>query len=257
MRKFFLTLLTCTLLCGLSLGAAKSKIRIFVAGDSTAQTYSEENSIQRGWGQRLQLFFDEDKVEVVNRSIGARSSGTFISEGRWDGIMRDIQPGDFVIVQFGHNDTSPNMARYVAPDAYKANFAKFANNARAKGATPIFCTSIAMRTWKNGELVVERPHFAEYIQYVRDVAAELNVILIDMHKETLDLIRSLGDEGSKELYYHVKVGDHPSIQADKQDDTHLREKGAMAYAKIIADNIRSQKIKPLNKCLKKVKYKKK
>ena len=79
MRKIFLTLLACTLVCGLSFGAQKSKIRIFVAGDSTAQTYSEENSIQRGWGQRLQLFFDENKVEVVNRSIGARSSGTFIS----------------------------------------------------------------------------------------------------------------------------------------------------------------------------------
>lgn len=253
MKKLFSVALACVLACGLTFGAQKSKIHIFIAGDSTAQTYSEENSIQRGWGQRLQMFFDENKVEVINRSIGGRSSGNFIQEGRWDRILADIQPGDFVICQYGHNDTSPNMARYVEPEAYKANFRKFCEDARAKGATPIFCTSIAMRTWKNGELVVERPHFAEYIQYVRDVAAELNVPLIDMHKETLEIIRSLGDEGSKELYYHVKPGDHPSITAPKEDDTHLREKGAVAYAKIVADNIKSQKIKPLNKCLKKVK----
>ena len=249
MKRIAGILLGLCLCCGLSLGAQKSKIRIFVAGDSTAQMYSEENSIQRGWGQRLQLFFDPKKVEVVNRSIGARSSGSYIREGRWDAIMNDIQPGDFVIVQFGHNDTSPIQGRHVEPEDYKANFRKFCTEARAKGANPIFCTSIAMRTWKDGVLVVERPHFAEYIQYVRDVAAEMKVPLIDMHKETLELIRSLGEEQSKELYYHVKVGDHPSITAAKEDDTHLREKGAVAYAKIIADNIKSQKIKPLNKYL--------
>lgn len=255
MKRILSLVLFSMLACCLVSGAEKSKIRIFIAGDSTAQTYSEENSIQRGWGQRLQMFFDESKVEVMNRSIGGRSSGTFIKEGRWDRIMADVQPGDFVICQFGHNDTSPNMARYVAPEDYKDNFRKFCEETRAKGATPIFCTSIAMRTWKNGELVVERPHFAEYIQYVRDVAAELNVPLIDMHKATLDIIRPLGDEGSKELYYHVKPGDHPSITAPKADDTHLREKGAVSYAKIVADNIKSQKIKPINKMVKKVKVK--
>lgn len=240
----------CLCLFCLAFSAEKQKVKIYIAGDSTAQSYSEENSIQRGWAQRLQPLFDEEKVEVVNRSIGGRSSSSFIREGRWDAIVNELQKGDWVFVQFGHNDTSTNPQRHAEPEEYKANFEKFCQEARAKGANPVILTSIAMRTWQNGELVVARPHFAEYIQIARDVAKEQNVPLIDMHKSTLELIRSLGDEGSKELYYHVKVGDHPSIQADKQDDTHLREKGAVAYAQMVADAIRDQKL-PLRKYLKK------
>lgn len=245
MKRLFLTIALCTLcLC-----AFGQKISLFVAGDSTVQAYDPEQTLMRGWAQELQQFFNDDLV-VVNRGIGARSTGTFISEGRWQKIIDDMKAGDWVFIQFGHNDTSPNMQRYVAPDQYKANLMNMANEVKAKGGHPVILTSIVMRTFKDGVLVDERNHFAEYIQLARDAARDCGADLIDMSKLTTELVRSLGDEGSAFLYYHVKVGDHPKLTADKIDDTHLREAGATAYAKLVVDEIFRQKL-PIAEYIKK------
>lgn len=219
---------------------AQEKVTLFIAGDSTAQTYDPSQTLMRGWGQEIQQFFDESRVVVENRSIGARSTGTFISEGRWQKILDDLKPGDWVFIQFGHNDTSPVQQRHVEPDQYKANLMEMCKSVFDKGGHPVILTSIVMRTYKDGVLVDERNHFAEYIQLARDAAAAVGAPLIDASRLTTELVRSLGDEASAELYYHVKVGDHPMLKADKIDDTHLREKGAATYAKMFADDAARQ-----------------
>ncbi len=228
--------------------SAREKVTLFIAGDSTAQTYDPDKTPMRGWAQQLQQFFDENLLLVSNHSIGGRSTGTFIAEGRWQRIADSLKPGDWVFIQFGHNDTSPNPQRYVAPQQYKANLENMCREAIAKGAHPCILTSIVMRTFRDGILVDERNHFAEYIQIARDAAAELDVPLIDMSRLTTGLVRSLGDEASAELYYHVKVGDHPMIKADKNDDTHLREKGATAYARLAVEEIVRQNL-PIASCV--------
>ncbi|MBR6830937.1 MAG: rhamnogalacturonan acetylesterase [Tidjanibacter sp.] len=230
------------LLIVLSLAAmtatGQEKVKLYIAGDSTAQTYDPEQTLMRGWGQEIQQFFDADKLEVDNRAIGGRSTGSFIREERWKGIVDDLKADDWVLIQFGHNDTSTNPQRHVEPDEYKDNLMNMCSDVMAKGAHPIILTSIVMRTHRDGVLVDERPHFAEYIQLARDAASEICVPMIDMNQLTTNLVLELGDEKSKELYYHVKVGDHPKLQADKKDDTHLREAGAVTYAKMLAEAIK-------------------
>jgi lysophospholipase L1-like esterase len=228
---------------------ASAQHRLFVAGDSTAQTYDPANTVMHGWAQDLQPLFNADSLVVVNHAIGGRSSGTFIAEERWQKIVDALQPGDWVAIQFGHNDTSPNRQRYVAPEQYKANLQRMCREAREKGAHPMILTSIVMRTWFDGRLEDRRNHFQEYIQLARDAAKEIDVPLIDMNVLTSAIVIYLGDDASKELYFHVKAGDHPKITADKADDTHLRAAGAQLYAKLFAGEIARQRI-PLAKWLK-------
>ena len=238
-RRSLLSLCLGVLLAALP---AAAQHRLFVAGDSTAQTYDPEQTIMHGWAQDLQPLFNADSLVVVNRSIGGRSTGTFIAEERWKKIVDELQPGDWVAIQFGHNDTSPNMQRYVAPEQYKANLERMCREAREKGAHPMILTSIVMRTWFDGRLEDRRNHFQEYIQLARDAAKEMGVPLIDMNVLTSALVMYLGDDASKELYFHVKAGDHPRITADRTDDTHLREAGAVAYAKLFAGELARQRI---------------
>ena len=245
-RRFFLPLCLGVLLAAVP---ASAQHRLFVAGDSTAQTYDPANTVMHGWAQDLQPLFNADSLVVVNHAIGGRSSGTFIAEERWQKIVDELQPGDWVAIQFGHNDTSPNRQRYVAPEQYKANLQRMCREAREKGAHPMILTSIVMRTWFDGRLEDRRNHFQEYIQLARDAAKEIDVPLIDMNVLTSAIVIYLGDDASKELYFHVKAGDHPKITADKADDTHLRAAGAQLYAKLFAGEIARQRI-PLAKWLK-------
>ena len=245
-RKSFLSVCLGVLLSALP---AAAQHRLFVAGDSTAQTYDPAQTVMHGWAQDLQPLFDADSLIVVNHAIGGRSTGTFIAEERWAKIVADLQPGDWVAIQFGHNDTSPNRQRYVAPEQYKANLQRMCREAREKGAHPMILTSIVMRTWFDGRLEDRRNHFQEYIQLARDAAKEIDVPLIDMNVLTSAIVIYLGDDASKELYFHVKAGDHPKITADKADDTHLRAAGAQLYAKLFAGEIARQRI-PLAKWLK-------
>ena len=220
---------------------SSAPVKLFIAGDSTAQTYDPEQTLMRGWAQELQQFFDS-RLQVVNHSIGGRSTGSFIRENRWQSVLDGVRPGDWVMIQFGHNDTSTNPQRHVEPEQYKANLMNMCADVRARGGNPVILTSIVMRTYRDGKLVDERPHFAEYIQLARDAAAEAGVPLVDMNALTTAKVLSLGDEGSAELYYHVKVGDHPKLTADKTDDTHLREKGAVTYAGLLAEDIARQNL---------------
>ncbi|MCC8088505.1 MAG: rhamnogalacturonan acetylesterase [Rikenellaceae bacterium] len=223
---------------GLSI-AEDRKIKLFIAGDSTAQTYDPEQTLMRGWGQYIGDYLTED-IEVDNRAIGGRSTASFIREERWDKLAGDLMPGDWVLIQFGHNDTSTNPQRHAEPDEYKNNLINFCKEAQEKGAHPIILTSIVMRTFdEDGILVAKRPHFNEYVQLARDAAEEAGVPLIDMNLLTHELVQNLGDEKSKELYFWIKAGEHPRINEDTQDDTHLREKGAECYAELVAGAIKT------------------
>ncbi len=162
-----------------------------------------------------------------------------------------MQPGDYVLVQFGHNDTSPNMQRYVSPEDYTANFLRFCADVKAKNANPILLTSIAMREFdENGKVVVKRNHFAEYIELVRQAAKTADVPMIDMHVKGMEMLQKFGVEDSKKLYYWIEAGKGLTPQEAKQDDTHLQEAGARQYASFVAEGVKKLKIKPLRKYLK-------
>jgi len=241
--KFFVLVLLGLMM--VSATPPQSKIRIHIAGDSTAQTYDVNRNLMRGWGQFLASFFNEN-VEVLNRSIGGRSSGSFIREGRWDTLLEQVQPGDYVLVQFGHNDTSPMQGRHVEPADYTANFLKFCADVKAKNAFPVILTSIPMREFDaNGKVEVRRAHFAEYIELARQAAKTAGVPLIDVHEKGKERLQAVGDEASKALYYFVEEGKGLTPQEKGADNTHLQEAGAVMFAGIVAEGIREQKIQPL------------
>ncbi len=217
-------------------------INIFIAGDSTAQTQNPEKTVMRGWGQVFQSYFDTT-VTVQNRAMGGRSTKTFISEERWQKILDDIQPNDYVIIQFGHNDASTRPERHASYPDYKQNLITMVNQAREKQANPILATSIVMRTFKGRSLVDDR--LLGYPAITRQVADSLNVPMIDAYVKTRDMIIMMGDSASKSLYMWVEPGIDKNRPDGSQDDTHLQEPGAHAVAKIIAEEIKKQNLKDL------------
>ena len=230
-----------------SFQATPDKVHIYIAGDSTAQNYDTTKTLQRGWGQYLFLFFN-DKVEVINKAKAGRSTKSFQDERRWSEIVTSLQKGDWVFIQFGHNDTSEKPERYASPEDYKKNLIKFVLDVRGKKANPVLLTSVVMRTFKDGVLVDDR--LKTYPGITREVAKEYNVPLIDVNLKTRDLVLKLGDERSKSLYMWLEPGIDPSKPDGSKDDTHSVRTGAVQIAKFVADDIKSLKLKGLYKCLK-------
>ncbi len=239
-------ILTLSLLCIIFLCSCKDeapgKINIYIAGDSTAQNYDTTKTVQRGWGQMLPRFFDQ-QVNVINKAIGGRSTKSFLAEGRWQQILDSIKPNDYVIIQFGHNDASKKPERHASYPDYKQNLIKMVTEAQAKQARPVLATSIVMRTFEGHALIDNR--LLGYPAITRQVADSLNIPMIDTYVRTRDMIIMMGDSTSKSLYMWVKPGIDKKHPEGRQDDTHLQEPGAMAVAKIVANEIKKQKLKDI------------
>ena len=209
--------------------------KIFIAGDSTAQTYREErDGLIKGWGQMLDYYFKEN-IEVVNHAIGGRSTNIFIAEGRWEKLLSEVKPGDYVLIQFGHNDASTRPDRHTSYEEYEVNLKRMISDVRKKNACPVLLTSVVMRTFVNGNLIDDR--LKGYPVITRKVAEEEKVPLIDINQKTRDFITMLGDEASKPYYRWVEPGVDPKKPDGLQDDTHMMEKGAKQVALFVAEGI--------------------
>ncbi|MCC9135579.1 rhamnogalacturonan acetylesterase [Pontibacter silvestris] len=245
-KKCFFSLL-CLLLVSFSF-PAKKKITIYMAGDSTMQTYKESETPMRGWGQYLAEFFTDD-VTVKNKAIGGRSTRTFISENRWQRIMDELQKDDWVFIQFGHNDNSSKPERHTTPEDYRNNLRKFVDEVRAKDANPVLLTSITMRKFDKQGVV--QTAIGKYTDITREVAREMNVPMIDLNRKTGDYVQSLGAEEAKKLYMWLEPGEHPKYPEGLKDNTHMKEEGAKKVAELAVEGIKELKLKPLVSYLKK------
>lgn len=226
-----------------------AQIAVYIAGDSTAANKTVEKRPETGWGEKLQQYFDPAKVVVDNRAMNGRSTKTFISENRWQDIVDKLKKGDWVFVQFGHNDESKEKGeRYTPPDAYRANLIRFIGDVHAKNANIVLMTPVMRRKFdKDGKFVDTH---GEYPDIVRAVAKEQKVPLIDMHRKSEAVIVKYGTEGSRELFLQLKPGEDPNYPKGVEDNTHFRPKGAEEMAKLAVEGIREQKLK-LAKYLKK------
>lgn len=226
----------------LSLNCFAQKRTIYGIGDSTmANKVKPEENPERGWGQMLPLFFN-DNITIDNRAVNGRSTRSFIAEKRWDDILKTLKKGDYVFIQFGHNDQKEkDSTRYTNPHtAYRHNLIRFVKETRAKGATPIIFSSIVRRNFnENGVLISTH---GEYTMEARLVAQEFNVPFIDMEYYTELLEQSYGPEKSKQLHLHFKAGEIPYYKDDKADDTHLGVKGATEVAKIAVEELKKTKL---------------
>lgn len=210
-------------------------LRVFICGDSTASSYPPEAAPQAGWGQCFQTFFD-DGVTVENRAIGARSTKSFIAEGRLLQIERDAAPGDYLFIQFGHNDQA--RIRWRQTDdmtSYRDNLLLFVHTARALRLQPVLLTSICQRVFDQNGAPGES--LGLYPSVMRAIAAQYGVPLIDLYAESRALVERLGDEGSKSLYMHVKGGVYAGRPDDLRDNTHTQYRGARAYAALAARGV--------------------
>ncbi|HUR65533.1 MAG TPA: rhamnogalacturonan acetylesterase [Chitinophagaceae bacterium] len=219
---------------------AKKKIKIFLAGDSTMSVKDVKAYPETGWGMPFVNFWDSS-VTVVNRAKNGRSTKTFISEGLWKSIYNEAGEGDYVFIQFGHNDESvEKKERYSTPDTFKMNLTRFIKETREKKATPILLTPVSRRKFgKEGNAM--QTHEA-YSALTREVAKEQNVLFIDLDEKSRALYQQFGPENSKLLFLQLKPGEHPNYPEGKEDNTHFNELGARLIAQLILKEIKGLNI---------------
>jgi lysophospholipase L1-like esterase len=214
------------------------KTTVYLIGDSTMANKVRATFPETGWGMPLGTFFDTTVV-VDNRAQNGRSTRTFLAENRWQPVVQALQPGDYVFIQFGHNDESANYPdRYTPPDAYRQNLIKFVTETRSRQATPILLTPVTRRYFdKEGH--IQETH-ALYSAATLAVAKDYRVIVVDMDKLSRELMQQLGDETSKLLFMHLAPGDHPNYPLGRADNTHFNELGARKMAQLAITDLRAQ-----------------
>ena len=238
--------------------SSKKQTTIFIIGDSTAANKSQfETNPERGWGMVLQGFYDESIV-VDNHAVNGRSSKSFIDEGRWQVVFNKIKPGDYVFIQFGHNDEKPSPQRHTDPGStFDDNLRKFVKETRMKGGIPVLFNAVVRRNFFreiDGSIEDESLRNTEYADEIvnsdtlidthgayllspRNVAHEMNAHFVDANKITHDLEQSMGIVGSRKLHMWLKPGEVASIPNGRQDNTHYNVYGARMVAGLLVDAI--------------------
>ncbi|MDE6814130.1 MAG: rhamnogalacturonan acetylesterase [Duncaniella sp.] len=253
-------------------------ITVFMVGDSTmADKPLDKENQERGWGQMLPIYL-EGAIKVDNHAVNGRSSKSFIDEGRWDKVREQIRPGDYVIIQFGHNDEKAKSPdRYTVPGStFDANLKKFVNETREKGGTPILMNSIVRRnfpangiaaaqtddrqkTWKKGlenypaegDTLVDT--HGDYRIAPRNVAEEMDVVFVDMNALTHELVQGLGRDNSRDLFMWMPVGKYEFAPQGRIDNTHLNVYGGIVVSRL-AVNALAEKVPALKPYIRRTVY---
>jgi lysophospholipase L1-like esterase len=210
-------------------------MRVFIAGDSTAAYKARDKRPETGWGEKIPEFFDPS-IDFRNFALNGRSTKSFIDEGHLMLIEAQIRAGDWLIVQFGHNDEKDDPARHSDPDTtFRDNLAQFVRVAREAGAHPLILSSIARRNF-TADGPVTNSH-GVYPEAMRDFAAGAGVPYIDINLLTIGTMNRLGPNETKKVYLHLAPGEHPNYPEGVQDNTHLQDAGARLVASLIAESI--------------------
>jgi lysophospholipase L1-like esterase len=215
------------------------KIKVWLIGDSTMSIKEVKAYPETGWGMPFARFFDSTVI-VDNRAKNGRSTQSFIDEGLWKPIVDNLSEGDYVFIQFGHNDEVPTKKVCTTEVQFRNNLVRYVTEARTKKAIPILITPVARRKFDSTGHIVGTHEV--YSEIVRSVVKQLNVVLIDLDKKSQALLERLGPENSKFLYNHLEPGEHPNYPDGKIDDTHFSELGARKMAEIVLQEIRNLKL---------------
>ena len=258
MKKLKLLSVMAILLVLLTAATTPKTTTIFIIGDSTAANKDiSGDKKERGWGMALQCFFD-DNILIDNHAVNGRSSLSFMNEGRWDKVLEKLRPGDYVIIQFGHNDEKPRADRHTDPGStFDYNLAKYVRETREKGGIPVLMNCVVRRnffvkapeneddeklrttTFQDGVKMVEGDTLIDthglYRVAPRDVARRMNCHFVDANAVTHELEQGLGREASKKLHMWFLPGEEPSVPDGRQDNTHYNIHGAHVVARLLAD----------------------
>jgi pectinesterase len=234
------------ILANCSSSVEPEKFTAYLVGDSTMADKKAEVYPETGWGQVLVQYLDNN-VRVDNRALNGRSTKSFINENKWQPIVDQLKKGDYVLIEFGHNDEKIDKPETgTTLEEYQANLSKYVLDARAKKAVPILLTPIARRSFRAGK------YFETHGQYPNamiNVAKKLDVPLIDMHSKSITLIKRMGDENSKKLYNWADSAQYAYYPNGIKDNTHLNEDGAQAMAALVIEGIKELNL-PLKRAIK-------
>jgi lysophospholipase L1-like esterase len=211
-------------------------LTVYLIGDSTMSVKEKRYYPETGWGMPFAHFF-QDNVTVDNRAMNGRSTGSFLAENRWQPVAAALRPGDYVLIQFGHNDEVKTKKTYTTEEEFQENLTRFVRESRAKQAQPVLITPVARRAF-NEQGHLEDTH-ALYSQLVRKVAQVHQVPLIDLDQKSQQLLTNMGIENSKLLYLHLATGEHPNYPQGKVDNTHFSELGARKMAQLVLAEIKA------------------
>ncbi len=212
-------------------------MRIICIGDSITQHNDFSTYPQTGWVQELVRFFPTD-TQFLNFARNGRSTKSFISEGRFEKVEKSLKDGDFVLIQFGHNDEKiADPTRYTSPEEggeFQKNLEFFVNKIRGHAANPILLTPMCRRKFSGSKL--EDTH-GDYPAAIKHVAEKLNVPCIDMTTLTGELVEKTGEKESRRFFMNFDSGLYENYPEGKDDNSHLRPDGAFAFSKIFAQEV--------------------
>lgn len=245
----------------------QDKPTFFMIGDSTVKNGRDDGQKlgergQWGWGHYMHEYFDSTRINMDNAALGGTSSRSYINMGLWDKVLAKIKPGDFVIMQFGHNDGGPlddtarargtikgigdeekevynpmpYMKKQEVVHSYGWYMRKYINDTKAKGAIPIICSPIPRNSWKDGK-AAGRNNVNSYGQWAKEVAEQTGTYFIDLNKMISDDYDAEGEAKVRSTYFAA-------------DATHTIEAGARLNTKLVVDGIKSFPDLALNKYLK-------
>lgn len=263
MKKSGILIALCVILMAFNYQQEKP-VTVYLIGDSTMADYSGDYDPDKdymktrypvmGWGQVFQQFMVSDSLKKISglikadsvivddRARGGRSTRTFFQEGRWRSVYENLKKGDIVMMQFGHNDASENHPmRYVDIEGYKEFLRLFVSQARQKGAHPVILTPVARNyPWEDGRL--QNVH-GEYDMAAKDVAKEMDVLLIDLNKRSMDYFSRKGKEYvSKNYFMNLPPGKYEAYPEGQDDNTHFQPTGAKAVAQLVFDGMKELEI---------------
>lgn len=222
-----------------SYASAAEGFTIFMIGDSTMadKPVISENP-ERGWGQLLQLYF-APHVSVDNHALNGRSSKSFRDEGRWQVVLERMRPGDWVIIQFGHNDEKSDEARHTDPfGTYTENLRRYAAETRERGAHPVLATPVERRNF-DAQGVLQPTH-RDYPQAVRKLSQDIDTPLLDMTQRSRELLMRLGMARSEQLFLWAVPGEYLRFPNGNSDNTHFNALGATRMCDIAVAEIQEK-----------------
>ncbi|MDF2475399.1 MAG: lipolytic protein family [Sphingobacterium sp.] len=210
---------------------------VFLAGNSTV--VNQEDEPWASWGQMIPRFFDAE-IAIANHAESGLALSSFLSSKRLDKILSIAKPGDYLFIEFGHNDQKEKGENAGAYKGYSDRLRYFVREFRAKGGIPVILTSTARRSFdEQGHLVHTLGDFPDA---ARKVAAELQVPVIDLNKKTSMFYEALGVEGSKRAFVHYPAHTFPNQQHDLADNTHFNPYGAYEIAKMVLTGIKENQL---------------
>jgi len=240
MKSVFRFFIAAALFTGVAVSDSTS-FTIHVVGDSTVQTYKDNVYPQTGWGQVIGYFFDGARVKVNNAALGGRSSRTFIEEGRLDGALQSAQKGDFLFVQFGHNDRDySKAARYVDPKDFPGYIQKYVDAGKKKGVNVILISPMNLNGSRNVFSTGANNYDARGM--MQTVAKNNKIPFVDLNMKSYNTYnttyKSMPDYVTRYLYKKLEKGEYPNYPDGVNDGTtHFQEMGSMGHAQMICEEL--------------------